>query len=166
MNNRQLFPAFTLQLITFSNLECISYIFWEVKILTVEICFWFCHRMDKWALHTLSWLCYSNKTKNPTKDAIDTTENYANCKYANCKSFRGKLVILGHFGNDQNVSLELISVHQTIKGDPNDGLDKLKPNRSYLNHILTWYSKLSHLPNKIPIITQNCHARWCLLVYC
>ena len=36
----------------------------------------------------------------------------------------GKLVILEHFGNDQNVSLELISVHQTIKGDPNDGLDK------------------------------------------
>ena len=125
MNNRQLFPAFTLQLITFSNLQCISYIFWEVKILTVEICFWFCHRMDKWALHTLSWLCYSNKTKNPTKDAIDTTENYANCKYANCKSFRGKLVILGHFGNDQNLTLELISVHQTIKRGPNDGLDEL-----------------------------------------
>ena len=50
-------------------------------------------------------------------------------------SLLGKLVILGHFGNDQNVSLELISVHQTIKGDPNDGLDKLKLNRSYVNHI-------------------------------
>ena len=54
-------------------------------------------------------------------------------------SLLGKLVIWGQFGNDQNVSLELISVHQTIKGDPNDGLDKLKPNRSYVNHIPTWY---------------------------
>ena len=49
----------------------------------------------------------------------------------------GKLTIFKHFGNDQNVSLELISVHQTIKGDPKDGLDKLKPNRSYLNHVPT-----------------------------
>ena len=64
-------------------------------------------------------------------------------------SFWGKLVILGHFGNDQNVSLELISVHQTIKGDPNDGLDKLKPNRSYSNHILTWYSKSNNFTIEI-----------------
>ena len=68
------------------------------------------------------------------------------------------LAILGQFGNDQNVSLELISVHQTIKGDPNDGLDKLKPNRSYLNHVLMWYSKSINLPLKfclIPIKRQK-----------
>ena len=64
-------------------------------------------------------------------------------------SLLGKLVILGQFGNDQNVSLELISVHQTIKGDPNDGLDKLKPNRSYLNHIPIWYSKLNNFTIEI-----------------
>ena len=27
-----------------------------------------------------------------------------------------------------------ISVHQTIKGDPNNGLDELEPTQSYLNH--------------------------------
>ena len=48
-----------------------------------------------------------------------------------------RLAILGHFGNDQNGSLELISMHQTIKGDPNDGLYELKPTQSFLNHIPT-----------------------------
>ena len=36
----------------------------------------------------------------------------------------------GHFqecGYGQNVSLELISVHQIIQADPNDGLDELEP---------------------------------------
>ena len=41
-----------------------------------------------------------------------------------------KLAILGHFGNDQNGSLELISMHQTIKGDPKDGQDELEPNHT------------------------------------
>ena len=40
----------------------------------------------------------------------------------------------GHVGNGQNLRLELISVHQTIKGDPNNGLDELEPTQSYLNH--------------------------------
>ena len=40
---------------------------------------------------------------------------------------------IGHFGNDQNLTLELISVHQTIMGDPNNGLDELESNRSYSN---------------------------------
>ena len=44
------------------------------------------------------------------------------------KAFLGKLVILGQVGNGQNLTLELISVHQTIKGDPNNGLDELEPN--------------------------------------
>ena len=60
-----------------------------------------------------------------------------------------KVTIFKHFRNGQNVSLELISVHQTIKGDPNDGLDKLKPNRSYLNHIPTWYSKSNNFTIEI-----------------
>ena len=80
-------------------------------------------------------------------------------------SLLGKLVILGHFGNDQNVSLELISVHQTIKGDPNDGLDKLKPNRSYLNHVPTWYSKSNNFaieisPGKVACFYQVLPLLW------
>ena len=38
----------------------------------------------------------------------------------------------------QNVSLELISVHQTIKGDPNDGLNSLEPTWSYLTKTKFW----------------------------
>ena len=38
--------------------------------------------------------------------------------------FPHKIVIFKHVGNGQNVSLELISVHQTIMGDPNNGLDE------------------------------------------
>ena len=47
------------------------------------------------------------------------------------------MTIFKHVGNGQNVPLELISVHQTITGDPNNGLDELEPNRSYLNHFPT-----------------------------
>ena len=54
------------------------------------------------------------------------------------------MVIFKHVGYGQNVSLELISVHQTIMGDPNDGLDELEPTRSYLNHFPTWYAQYSH----------------------
>ena len=46
--------------------------------------------------------------------------------------------------NGKNASLELISLHQTIKGDPNDGLDELEPDRSYLNHFPTWCAKCIH----------------------
>ena len=45
--------------------------------------------------------------------------------------------------NGKNASLELISLHQTIKGDPNDGLDELEPDRSYLNHIPTLNAKFT-----------------------
>ena len=48
---------------------------------------------------------------------------------------------IGHFGNDQNLTLELISVHQTTKRDPNNGLDELEPIWSYLNHIPTLFAK-------------------------
>ena len=48
-------------------------------------------------------------------------------------------------------TLELISEHQTIKGDPNNCLDELEPNRSYLSHFPTWYSKLGHFSIEIPI---------------
>ena len=67
-----------------------------------------------------------------------------------------KVTIFKHFGNGQNVSLELISVDQTIKGDPNGGLDKLKPNRSYSNHILTWYSKSNNFTIEI---SPNSHKK-------
>ena len=48
------------------------------------------------------------------------------------------MAILGEIGHFQacrkwpksKTSLELISVHQTIKGDLNNGLDELEPNRS------------------------------------
>ena len=69
------------------------------------------------------------------------------CPFPNCLKmviFGGKLVILGNFRNGQNASLELISLHQTIKGDPNDGLDELEPDRSYLNHFPTWCAKCIH----------------------
>ena len=58
----------------------------------------------------------------------------------------------GHVGN---VRLELISVHQTIKGDPNNGLDELEPIRSYLIHFPTLYSKLLHFPIEILIKNEN-----------
>ena len=61
----------------------------------------------------------------------------------------------GHVGNGQNLRLELISVHQTIKGDPNNGLDELEPIRSYLSHFPTWYSKLVHFPIEILIKNEN-----------
>ena len=48
-----------------------------------------------------------------------------------------KMTIFKHVGNGQNVSLELVSVYQTIMGDPNNGLDELEQNRSYLNHFPT-----------------------------
>ena len=43
------------------------------------------------------------------------------------------MTIFKHFGNGKNLTLELISVHQTILGDPNNGLNELESNRSYLN---------------------------------
>ena len=55
-----------------------------------------------------------------------------------------KMAIFKHVGNGQNVSLELISVDQTIMGDPNNGLDELEPNQSYLNHFPTWYEQYGH----------------------
>ena len=61
------------------------------------------------------------------------------------------MVIFKHVG--QNVSLELVSVYQTIIGDPNNGLDELEPNRSYLNHFPTWYAQYSHF------YLFSCHFR-------
>ena len=37
------------------------------------------------------------------------------------------------------------------KGDPRDGWDELLPDRSYLSHFPTWYSKSGHFPIEIPI---------------
>ena len=40
--------------------------------------------------------------------------------------------------NGKNASLELNSLHQTIKGDPNDGLNSLEPKLSYLIKTKFW----------------------------
>ena len=41
------------------------------------------------------------------------------------------------------------------KGDPRDGWDELEPNRSYLSHFTTWYSKSGHFPIENPIKNEN-----------
>ena len=41
------------------------------------------------------------------------------------------------------------------KGDPRDGWDELEPDRSYLSHFPTWYSKSGHFPIEIPIKNEN-----------
>ena len=41
------------------------------------------------------------------------------------------------------------------QGDPRDGWDELEPNRSYLSHFPTWYSKSGHFPIEIPIKNKN-----------
>ena len=61
------------------------------------------------------------------------------------------LAIFRHVGNDLNVPLEVSLMHQTIKGDPKDGWDELKPDQSYLSHFPPWYSK-----NEIPIENKKC----------
>ena len=48
------------------------------------------------------------------------------------------------------------------KGDPRVGWDELEPNRSYLSHFPTWYSKLGHFPIEIPIKNEN---GWYPIVY-
>ena len=42
-------------------------------------------------------------------------------------------------------------VSPRFKGDPMDGWDELKPDRSYLSHFPPWYSKSGHFPIEIPI---------------
>ena len=45
-----------------------------------------------------------------------------------------------------------------VKGDPRVGWDELEPNRSYLSHFPTWYSKYSksgHFPIEIPIKNEK-----------
>ena len=67
----------------------------------------------------------------------------------------GWLAIFRHVGNDLNVPLGVSSMHQTIKGDPRDGWDELKPDRSYLSHFPPWYSKSGHFPIEIPIKNEK-----------
>ena len=42
-----------------------------------------------------------------------------------------------------------------FKEDPRVGWDELEPNRSYLSHFPTWYSKLGHFPIEIPIKNEK-----------
>ena len=67
---------------------------------------------------------------------LQIVKNGQEQSYLTCP-FGGKLAIFKHVGNGQNLRLELISVHQTIKGDPNNGLDELELNRTYLSHFST-----------------------------
>ena len=57
-----------------------------------------------------------------------------------------KVTIFKHFGNGQNVSLELISVYQTIKGNPNGGQDELEPEG-----------------DEMPFLTFETRSRFCFL---
>ena len=62
-----------------------------------------------------------------------------------------KITIFRHVRNDQIWPPVPSSMHQTIQGDPRDGWDELKPDRSYLSHFPPWYSKSGHFPIEIPI---------------
>ena len=57
-----------------------------------------------------------------------------------------KVTIFKHFGNGRNVSLELISVYQTIKGNPNGGQDELEPEG-----------------DEMPFLTFETRSRFCFL---
>ena len=65
----------------------------------------------------------------------------------------------GYFGHFQACrkwpNMEVSSMHQTIKGDPRDGWDELKPDRSYLSHFPPWYSKSKSAPLKFPLKTTR-----------
>ena len=71
-----------------------------------------------------------------------------------------KMTILGEIGHFQACrqgSPRVAKGRQGLprsKGDPRVGWDELEPNRSYLSHFPTWYSKYSksgHFPIEIPI---------------
>ena len=59
-----------------------------------------------------------------------------------------KMTIFGHVANGRQGS-------PRFKRDPRVGWDELEPNRSYLSHFRTWYSKLGHFPIEIPIKNEN-----------
>ena len=42
-----------------------------------------------------------------------------------------------------------------VQGNPMVGWDELEPNRSYLSHFPTWYSKSGHFPIEIPIKNEK-----------
>ena len=44
------------------------------------------------------------------------------------------MAIIKHVVNVQNLTLELISVHQTINDDPNDGVNGLERNHKHFGH--------------------------------
>ena len=68
-----------------------------------------------------------------------------------------KLVIFKHVAKDRQG-------FPRSKGDPRDGWDELQPDRSYLNHFSTWYSKSGHFPIEIPI-NSHLKRKW-LVSYC
>ena len=67
----------------------------------------------------------------------------------------------GHFGHFQAFSGMSPMVAKgrqgspRFKGDPRVGWDELEPNRSYLSHFPTWYSKSGHFPIEIPIKNEK-----------
>ena len=64
-----------------------------------------------------------------------------------------KMTIFRHVANGRQGS-------PRFKGDPRDGWDELKPDRSYLSHFPPWYSKSKSAPLKFPLKTtrsvKNC----------
>ena len=64
----------------------------------------------------------------------------------------------GHFDHFQAWSPRVAKGRQGFprsKGDPRDGWDELEPNRSYLSHFTTWYSKSGHFAIENPIKNEN-----------
>ena len=55
-----------------------------------------------------------------------------------------KMPIIRHVTNGRQGS-------PRFKGDPRVGWDESEPNRSYLSHFPTWYSRSDHFPIEIPI---------------
>ena len=65
---------------------------------------------------------------------------------------------IGHFQACRQWSPRVVKSRQgspRFKRDLRVGWDELEPNRSYLNHFPTWYSKLGHFPIEIPIKNEN-----------
>ena len=68
------------------------------------------------------------------------------------------MVIFKHVAKGRQGSPRVANGRQGFpgsQGDPRDGWDELEPNRSYLSHFPTWYSKSGHFPIEIPIINEN-----------
>ena len=80
-------------------------------------------------------MCYGKMS--PQNDFHDLWRPLATC-----------LKIFRHVANGRQGS-------PRFKGDPRDGWDELKPDRSYLSHFPPLYSKSGHFPIEIPIKNEK-----------